>query len=55
VPPADVADRLAPDAAVPSWLVDSIDRHGRRGGPVELTTTWMRADVVRVVFEPEDG
>lgn len=55
LPPDDVAACLGLDAVVPSWLVESVNRNGRRGEPIELTTTWMRADVVRVVFELEDG
>lgn len=54
IPPAEVAWHLQLDTIEPSWLVESLNRDGPAGPALELTTTWMRADTVRVVYELEE-
>lgn len=54
LPGDDVAHQLELDGIGPTWLVESVNRDGRAGTPIEFTTTWLRADLVRVVYEMED-
>lgn len=51
IPPPDVAARLDFDAPEPAWSVESVNRDGTGGRPVELVRSWMRADVYRIVLE----
>lgn len=51
VPPGDVAERLGLETPEPTWLLESLNRDTRSTRPTELTRGWMRADVLRVVFE----
>lgn len=54
VPPPGVAAALGLDTTDPSWLIVSVNRDRRSGRRIEHTTTWMRADTVRVVVELEE-
>lgn len=51
VPPDEIARRLGLETPEPTWLLESLNRDIRSGRPTELTLGWMRADVLRVVFE----
>lgn len=51
VPPDDVARHLGLETPEPTWLLESLNRDIDSGRPTELTHGWMRADVLRVVFE----
>lgn len=51
VPPADVAGRLGLETAVPSWLVESVNRDAASGRPIESSRGWNRGDALRVVLE----
>lgn len=51
VPPASIAAHLGLDAAVPSWCIESCNDDERTGARIERSTSWNRADALRVVFE----
>ncbi len=51
VPPATVAAHLGLDAAAPSWCIESTNEDERTGARIERSTSWNRADALRVVFE----
>ena len=51
VPPDHVAGHLGLETPEPTWLLESLNRDTGSGRPTELTHGWMRADVLRVVFE----
>ncbi|CAN5702079.1 GntR family transcriptional regulator [soil metagenome] len=55
VPDADIAGQLALETPGPTWLLESLNRDASSGRPVELARGWMRADVLRVVFEMGEG
>jgi len=52
IPPAEVAQHLELTGRPPTWRLEGVnhDRHDH-DRPIELTRSWMRADVVNVVFE----
>jgi DNA-binding GntR family transcriptional regulator len=54
VPPPEVAERLGLETPEPTWLLESLNRDIASMRPTELTRGWMRADVLRVVFEMGD-
>ncbi len=51
VPPVDVSERLGLETPEPTWLLESLNRDANSMRPTELTQGWLRADVLRVVFE----
>jgi DNA-binding GntR family transcriptional regulator len=55
VPPPDVVAGLQMDSTAPVWLVESLSRDGDTGSPVMCSSSWMRADALRVVVELGEG
>ncbi len=55
LPGRDVARWLAMERRAPAWLVESVSGCSERRRPIEATRTWMRADVVQLVFELADA
>lgn len=51
IPPADVCAGLLVEASRPVWLIESLSRDRLTGRPLMCSTSWMRADAVRVVVE----
>ncbi|WP_308259086.1 GntR family transcriptional regulator [Pseudonocardia sp. H11422] len=51
VPPADVLAGLQMEATQPVWLVESVSRDAETGRPLMCSSSWMRADALRVVVE----
>lgn len=51
VPPVWVAQALDVEGRPPMWRLENVNRDAVGGRPTEHTLSWMRADVVRVVFE----
>lgn len=51
VPPLDIAGDMGVEGRPPMWRIENVNRDGRRGRITEHTLSWMRADMVRVVFE----
>lgn len=52
LPPSSVVERLGLEGQPPSWLVEGVNEdRDRSHQAVEFTRSWMRADVVNVVFE----
>lgn len=53
VPPDSTTDALDLDGRPPTWLIEGVDEHddGPSHCSIEFTRSWMRADVVNVVFE----
>jgi DNA-binding GntR family transcriptional regulator len=51
VPPVRVAQALGVEGRPPMWRLENVNRDAGGGRPTEHTLSWMRADVVRVVFE----
>ncbi|MGY6502581.1 MAG: GntR family transcriptional regulator [Acidimicrobiales bacterium] len=51
VVPADVAPHLGLEGRPLVWRLESCNVDRRLGRPVELSSTWLRADVYRVSFE----
>ncbi|MDQ3305043.1 MAG: GntR family transcriptional regulator [Actinomycetota bacterium] len=51
IPPVDVSERLGLETPEPTWLLESLNRDVSSKRPTELTQGWLRADVLRVVFE----
>ncbi|MEV1292146.1 GntR family transcriptional regulator [Pseudonocardia sp. NPDC049635] len=51
VAPAEVCAGLLVDRSRPVWLVESLSRDRTSGRPLMCSTSWMRADAVRVVVE----
>jgi DNA-binding GntR family transcriptional regulator len=49
--PADVALELGYEGRPQAWALRSCNRCADLGRPIELSHSWMRADVFRVVFE----
>jgi DNA-binding GntR family transcriptional regulator len=52
LPPPQVVDALGLEGTPPTWLLEGVNE--RRDSPreaVEFTRTWMRADVLNVMFE----
>ncbi len=54
VSPADVAPALGLEGRPPAWRIESRNRCARTGRVLERSVGWMRADVLRVVFELEE-
>jgi len=54
VAPAAVAAALGLEGRPPVWRLESRNRCSRSGRVVERSVGWMRADVLRVVFELEE-
>jgi DNA-binding GntR family transcriptional regulator len=52
-PPEAVAAQLDVDRT-PLWLAESVNRTGQ-GAPIETARTYMRADVLNISFEMEEG
>jgi DNA-binding GntR family transcriptional regulator len=52
-PPQAIADHLTVDRT-PIWLAESVNR-GAGGPPIETARTYMRADVLNISFEMEEG
>jgi DNA-binding GntR family transcriptional regulator len=55
VPPPDVIVGLQMESTAPVWLVESLSRDGETGLPVMCSSSWMRADALRVVVELGEG
>lgn len=55
LPPAEVADLLEVEPRLMAWRIDSCNEHATTGGLVELSSSWLRADVFRVRFELDSG
>lgn len=55
VPPADVLAGLQMESMAPVWRVESLSRDGSTGRPVMCSSSWMRADALRVVVELGEG
>lgn len=51
VPPAHVAAELGVEGRPPMWHLENVNRDRITGRVTEHTLSWMRADLVRVVFE----
>lgn len=51
VPPADIAAALGVEGRPPMWHLENVNRDRLSGRVTEHTVSWMRADLVRVVFE----
>ena len=51
VPAPEVAQRLGVEGRPPMWRLENVNRDAGSGCVTEHTLSWMRADVVRVVFE----
>lgn len=49
--PADVAAELGFEGRPPAWALRSCNRGADLGRTIELSHPWLRADVIRVVFE----
>ena len=49
--PADVAPHLGLDGRPLAWSLESCNHDARLGRPIELSHSWLRADVYRVVLE----
>lgn len=54
VPPAEQLDGLGLESTAPAWLVESLSRDADTRRPVMCSSSWMRADAVRVVVELGD-
>jgi DNA-binding GntR family transcriptional regulator len=54
VVPAHVAAVLGLEGRPPAWRIESRNRCARTGRVLERSVGWMRADVLRVVFELEE-
>jgi GntR family phosphonate transport system transcriptional regulator/GntR family transcriptional regulator len=54
VVPAVVAPELGLEGRPPTWRIESRNRCARTGRVLERSVGWMRADVLRVVFELEE-
>ncbi|MFD1718781.1 GntR family transcriptional regulator [Georgenia deserti] len=50
-PPAHVAARLDLDHAAPVWIIETVTRDGSTRAPLMYSRSWMRQDVIRLVFE----
>jgi len=55
VPPGDVAQVLGVEGRPPMWRLENVNRDACSGVITEHTLSWMRADVVRVVFDMGGG
>ncbi len=55
VVPRDVAPELGADGRPLVWRLESCNEDRSLGRPVELSQTWLRADVYRVRFELGEG
>lgn len=51
VPPAEVLAGLQMESTQPVWLVESVSRDADTGRALMCSSSWMRADAVRVVVE----
>lgn len=51
VPPAHIAAELGVEGRPPMWHLENVNRDRISGRVTEHTLSWMRADLVRVVFE----
>lgn len=52
VPPDTTTDALGLDGRPPTWLIEGVDENeADQSCAIEFTRSWMRADVVNVVFE----
>jgi DNA-binding GntR family transcriptional regulator len=51
VPPEEVFGELGMDSTGPIWRVESLSRDGAGGPPVMCSSSWLRADALRVVVE----
>lgn len=52
LPPASVVAALRLEGTPPTWMLEGVDeRRDRTRQAVEFTRSWMRADVLNVVFE----
>jgi DNA-binding GntR family transcriptional regulator len=51
VPPSDVVASIGLEVPEPTWFVETVNRDGASGRPVEHSRSWLRADVYRVVLE----
>ncbi|MFC7403528.1 GntR family transcriptional regulator [Georgenia alba] len=50
-PPEDVEERLELERAVPVWTIETVTRDARTGRALLYSRSWMRQDVIRLVFE----
>jgi DNA-binding GntR family transcriptional regulator len=55
IPPAGVLRDLGIEASVPVWRIDSLSRDAGTGQVLLSSSSWTRADAVRVVVELEDA
>lgn len=51
VPPPDIAEAMGVEGRPPMWRLENVNWDARRARVTEHTLSWMRADMVRVVFE----
>jgi DNA-binding GntR family transcriptional regulator len=51
VPPGDIAAEFGVEGRPPMWHLENVNRDRISGRVTEHTLSWMRADLVRVVFE----
>lgn len=49
-PPESVAAHLGLDARPPTWLLEGVTEDATTGRPIEFTQSWLRADLIRLVY-----
>ncbi|GHJ36987.1 hypothetical protein Sm713_25960 [Streptomyces sp. TS71-3] len=54
IPPADVMEGLRLESSQPAWLIESVSRDAVSGTVLMCSSTWTRADAVRIIVEMDE-